>query len=33
MSRGLREMKADAPEDAIEDFDAAITLDPAYAEA
>ncbi len=33
MSRGLREMKADANQDAIEDFSAAITLDPALAEA
>jgi len=33
MSRGLREMKADARQDAIEDFSAAITLDPNLAEA
>jgi tetratricopeptide (TPR) repeat protein len=33
MSRGLREMKADATPDAIEDFTAAITLDPSLAEA
>jgi tetratricopeptide (TPR) repeat protein len=33
MSRGLREMKADATPDAIEDFTAAITLDPNLAEA
>ena len=33
MSRGLREMKADAKQDAIEDFSAAITLDPSLAEA
>jgi tetratricopeptide (TPR) repeat protein len=33
MSRGLREMKADATQDAIEDFSAAITLDPTLAEA
>jgi tetratricopeptide (TPR) repeat protein len=33
MSRGLREMKADASQDAIEDFAAAITLDPNLAEA
>ncbi len=33
MSRGLREMKADATQDAIEDFSAAITLDPNLAEA
>jgi len=33
MSRGLREMKADANQDAIEDFSAAITLDPNVAEA
>jgi tetratricopeptide (TPR) repeat protein len=33
MSRGLREMKAAANEDAIEDFSAAITLDPTLAEA
>jgi tetratricopeptide (TPR) repeat protein len=33
MSRGLREMKADASQDAIEDFTAAITLDPNLAEA
>src|SRR5215472_11590184 len=33
MSRGLREMKADAQQDAIEDFSAAITLDPNLAEA
>ena len=33
MSRGLREMKADAQQDAIEDFSAAITLDPSMAEA
>jgi tetratricopeptide (TPR) repeat protein len=33
MSRGLREMKADANQDAIEDFTAAITLDPTLAEA
>ena len=33
MSRGLREMKADASQDAIEDFSAAITLDPSLAEA
>ena len=31
MSRGLREMKADARQDAIEDFSAAITLDPSLA--
>jgi tetratricopeptide (TPR) repeat protein len=33
MSRGLREMKADSHQDAIEDFSAAITLDPTLAEA
>jgi tetratricopeptide (TPR) repeat protein len=33
MSRGLRELKADAPKDAIEDFTDAITLDPNLAEA
>jgi tetratricopeptide (TPR) repeat protein len=33
MSRGLREMKADATKDAIEDFSDAITLDPNLAEA
>ncbi len=33
MSRGLREMKADATQDAIDDFSAAITLDPNLAEA
>src|SRR3984957_20683645 len=33
MSRGLREMKADATPDDIEDFTAAITLDPNLAEA
>jgi tetratricopeptide (TPR) repeat protein len=33
MSRGLREMKADANQDAIEDFTAAATLDPNLAEA
>ncbi len=33
MSRGLREMKADAHQDAIEDFSDAITLDPNLAEA
>ena len=33
MSRGLREMKADANQDAIDDFTAAITLDPNLAEA
>ncbi|HET7880670.1 MAG TPA: hypothetical protein VFL55_07265 [Acetobacteraceae bacterium] len=33
MSRGLREMKADAQQDAIDDFSAAITLDPNLAEA
>jgi tetratricopeptide (TPR) repeat protein len=33
MSRGLREMKADASQDAIDDFTAAITLDPNLAEA
>ena len=33
MSRGLREIKADAKEDAIEDFSAAIMLDPNLAEA
>src|SRR4051812_47546631 len=33
MSRGLRELKADSHQDAIEDFTAAITLDPALAEA
>lgn len=33
MSRGLREMKADANQDAIEDFTAAIALDPNLAEA
>jgi tetratricopeptide (TPR) repeat protein len=33
MSRGLREMKAEARQDAIEDFSAAITLDPSLAEA
>jgi tetratricopeptide (TPR) repeat protein len=33
LSRGLREMKADATQDAIEDFSAAITLDPNLAEA
>jgi tetratricopeptide (TPR) repeat protein len=33
MSRGLREMKADARQEAIDDFSAAITLDPNVAEA
>jgi len=33
MSRGLREMKADATQDAIEDFSDAIALDPNLAEA
>jgi tetratricopeptide (TPR) repeat protein len=33
MSRGLRELKADANEDAIEDFTAALILDPNLAEA
>jgi tetratricopeptide (TPR) repeat protein len=33
MSRGLREMKADAHQDAIEDFTSAIALDPNLAEA
>jgi tetratricopeptide (TPR) repeat protein len=33
MSRGLREMKADATNDAIEDFSDAIALDPNLAEA
>lgn len=33
MSRGLRELKADANQDAIEDFTDAITLDPDLAEA
>ena len=33
LSRGLREMNADANQDAIEDFSAAITLDPNVAEA
>ena len=33
MSRGLREMNADAHDDAIEDFTDAITLDPNLAEA
>ncbi len=33
MSRGLREMKADAHKDAIEDFTDAIALDPGLAEA
>lgn len=33
MARGLREMKADATNDAIEDFSDAITLDPNLAEA
>jgi tetratricopeptide (TPR) repeat protein len=33
MSRGMREMKADAKQDAIEDFSAALTLDPSLAEA
>jgi tetratricopeptide (TPR) repeat protein len=33
MSRGLRELKADSNQDAIEDFTAAITLDPNLAEA
>ena len=33
MSRGLRDMKAGANQDAIEDFSAAITLDPNVAEA
>ena len=33
MSRGLREMKANANQDAIDDFTAAITLDPNHAEA
>ena len=33
MSRGLRELKADASQDAIEDFSDAITLDPDLAEA
>jgi tetratricopeptide (TPR) repeat protein len=33
ISRGLREMKAEARQDAIDDFSAAITLDPTLAEA
>ena len=33
MSRGLRELKSDAPGDAVEDLGAAITLDPNFAEA
>ena len=33
MTRGMREMHADDPTDAEADFDAAITLDPTYAEA
>jgi tetratricopeptide (TPR) repeat protein len=33
MSRGLRELKADADPDAVEDFTGAITLDPNLAEA
>jgi tetratricopeptide (TPR) repeat protein len=33
MSRGLREMKANANQDAIEDFTAAVTLEPNLAEA
>jgi tetratricopeptide (TPR) repeat protein len=33
MSRGVRELKADANTDAIDDFSAAITLDPSVAEA
>jgi tetratricopeptide (TPR) repeat protein len=33
MGRGLRAMKANANQDAIEDFSAAITLDPNFAEA
>jgi len=33
MSRGLRELKADASQDAIEDFSDAIILDPTLAEA
>jgi tetratricopeptide (TPR) repeat protein len=33
MARGLREMKAQTPDDAIEDLGAAITLEPDFAEA
>jgi tetratricopeptide (TPR) repeat protein len=33
MSRGLRELKGDAPQDAVDDLGAAITLDPKFAEA
>jgi tetratricopeptide (TPR) repeat protein len=33
MSRGLRELKADAQQDAIEDFSSALALDPNLAEA
>jgi Tfp pilus assembly protein PilF len=33
MMRGLREMKAQTPQDAVEDLGAAITLEPDYAEA
>jgi tetratricopeptide (TPR) repeat protein len=33
MARGLREMKAQTPDEAIEDLGAAITLDPDFAEA
>jgi tetratricopeptide (TPR) repeat protein len=33
MQRGLREMKADTPQDALDDLGAAITLEPDYAEA
>jgi tetratricopeptide (TPR) repeat protein len=33
MARGLREMKAQTPEDAVEDLGAAITLQPDFAEA
>jgi tetratricopeptide (TPR) repeat protein len=33
MARGLREMKAQTPDDAVEDLGAAITLEPDFAEA
>jgi len=33
MARGLRELKAEAPQDAVDDLGAAITLEPDFAEA
>jgi len=33
LGRGIRELTAGAPEDAVRDFDAALTLDPDHAEA